>query len=417
MINPDEDLLIFKERKEREIAIAHKASSFQAQAQNPERQTSQQSQESHGNGSALSKEKQKLEEEKKKLEEEKKKLEESIKEKEEEAERRAEQLAKQEAEKVSAKLAKEKEAKLEKEKAELEKEKEELEKEKAELEENSKNLQGRNAKGVHQEGKAKSDVDEAEELYMSNAGIPTNKSYQMINEVLEIDGQGSSAKPNPKKERTKEENKSKELAAGLSCIWHPWRPAYAICAICHRPFCFEDLVEFEGKYYCLEDIDKVSESEKLPGSSFRYFYAIAGMLFALPLILFLYGFGGSMLDSVSLAQRLGFFEFLNAKYLSNILEIFSGVLMLFSFVAAALSFANSKKAMPLGIIFGSAIILLFGYEYLQTSNLYYILISIVSLAGIGSIIYARFQYTIESVVEEKVEEKEAPELWPNAERF
>ncbi|EQD58270.1 hypothetical protein B2A_04436, partial [mine drainage metagenome] len=69
---------------------------------------------------------------------------------------------------------------------------------------------------------------------------------------------------------TKGEREEREAAEGMYCVWHPWRSAYAICHYCHRPFCFEDLVESNGNYYCLEDIDKAGgehasfEGGKLP---------------------------------------------------------------------------------------------------------------------------------------------------------
>ena len=58
---------------------------------------------------------------------------------------------------------------------------------------------------------------------------------------------------------------SREMARGLFCSVHQFRHAYALCAYCHRPFCFEDIVEYQKDYYCIEDIDRVTAryTEKL----------------------------------------------------------------------------------------------------------------------------------------------------------
>jgi hypothetical protein len=55
---------------------------------------------------------------------------------------------------------------------------------------------------------------------------------------------------------------SREIAAKLTCINHPWRHAYAVCFTCHRPFCFEDIVEYKKGYYCSNDMAKISNQYK-----------------------------------------------------------------------------------------------------------------------------------------------------------
>lgn len=45
------------------------------------------------------------------------------------------------------------------------------------------------------------------------------------------------------------------------CVNHPWRMAYTTCERCKLPFCYVDIMEHEGKYYCLTDIDIVLKNE------------------------------------------------------------------------------------------------------------------------------------------------------------
>ncbi|MEM0154774.1 MAG: hypothetical protein QW814_02990, partial [Methanothrix sp.] len=82
--------------------------------------------------------------------------------------------------------------------------------------------------------------------------VSPNVSNAVIEEAVEAAGGNMSQMSAKKKGKSRSEEESEEAAEGLSCVWHPWRPAYAICNYCHRPFCFEDIVEQNGHYYCLE---------------------------------------------------------------------------------------------------------------------------------------------------------------------
>ena len=64
-------------------------------------------------------------------------------------------------------------------------------------------------------------------------------SSSVIEEAVEAAGGNMSQMSDKKKGKTHSEEESEEADQGLSCVWHPWRPAYAICNYCHRPFCFE----------------------------------------------------------------------------------------------------------------------------------------------------------------------------------
>ena len=77
-------------------------------------------------------------------------------------------------------------------------------------------------------------------------------------EKIAIDSQGEKfgapsiapkAKTLDEKPLTKKE--SVDAAKGQSCFWHSWRPAYGICAVCKKPYCYEDIVEYGGSLYCL----------------------------------------------------------------------------------------------------------------------------------------------------------------------
>lgn len=54
----------------------------------------------------------------------------------------------------------------------------------------------------------------------------------------------------------------RELAETMTCELHPWRKGYAICDYCKRAFCYEDIVEEAGTFYCIDDMDKIPASAK-----------------------------------------------------------------------------------------------------------------------------------------------------------
>ncbi len=364
---------------------------------------------------AIEKEKRELESKAKELEEERLKLEQE----KEEMEKALKEAKEAEEKKVIEEEKRKKEEELKAENDAIENKKRELEEQRSRLEEKKQEVNGRQKQqgNLQVQNSKGSAVNEAllSEGYTKepdwNYSRIEEGIYSQVNEALEMDGNISTS--GKKKVTTKSEEESRRLAEGLTCVWHPWRKAYAVCAICHRPFCFEDLVEYGGKYYCLEDIDKV-KIENAPESRSQYFNAIAGVMFILPFLLLFYLNLDSIMNAVGLAQSLGFFSFVNAKYLPYLMQIAYIVLAFVGFAEGVLAFIGSRKALPIGIGIGSAIIVALAYAYITTLSADYLLIIFIYIAAIAFVVYARFLYDIELTVTQRINESEMPADWPTA---
>jgi len=212
-----------------------------------------------------------------------------------------------------------------------------------------------------------------------------------------------------KKKITKSEEEEKEAAIGMYCVWHPWRPAYAICAYCHRPFCYEDLTEYNGHYYCLEDINKVSANAPSENVYVKYnnLGIIAASSMLVVFVIFMYTSLGSIIAMVNLSNHIGILAF-SSKFLGTYgYLLFGTILAVLMLVASLLIFLETKRSFPLGLFVSFASVAIFSYEYLNTSNMYAAILSILSFAGLVSLIYSRNLY--------EGEESEELEIGPESE--
>jgi len=213
---------------------------------------------------------------------------------------------------------------------------------------------------------------------------------------------------------SKNEEESREAAQGLYCVWHPWRPAYAICAYCHRPFCFEDIVESNGNYYCLEDIDKVAAE---PATSVYVKYnnlsIVSASMLLIAFIMFLYFGSGQIISMIKFSSAVGILAF--AAKLNGVygFVFFSTIMSIFVFVAAVLIFFQTKRSFAFGLLVSFINLAAFSYEYLSTSVTYEALVSIASFAGLISLLYSRSAYEGEEEEELLKEPSMEPgELYP-----
>ncbi|MGC8669881.1 MAG: hypothetical protein ACP5TL_01875 [Candidatus Micrarchaeia archaeon] len=246
---------------------------------------------------------------------------------------------------------------------------------------------------------------EEENLY--SMPVVQAPSDEMLEEGLSITAgnlgttQKKSKKPSKK---SKTEEQSREAAKGLYCVWHPWRPAYAICAYCHRPFCFEDIVESNGNYYCLEDIDKVTNQAPTE-VSYHYnhlSYVSAAFLFVAA-IAFYYFSGNQIVKMVNFSNTMGaaaFASMLNGPYGFLLAEVIVSILVIAS---AILILKQSERSFLIGVLVSFVSLSLFSYEYLNTNDVYEIYISIASFVGMLALLYSRSAY--ESNEEDKILEQ------------
>ena len=215
---------------------------------------------------------------------------------------------------------------------------------------------------------------------------------------------------------------SREAARGNRCAWHPWREAYAICAYCHRPFCFEDTIEFNKNYYCLEDIDSVSHVYKeKEGTSSNTMETLAGILLLFAFITFLYFANGQVFYIWKYVAHEGlpfFVEHLNYSYAFALIEM---LLMTLSLVTAMMIFLQSSKRFLVGSAVCIFSVALFSYQYTSTGTFYLGLVDAFVFLAFFTLLYSRATIASSDVNEALTSPSAALEQnmlrWPNAGKF
>lgn len=197
------------------------------------------------------------------------------------------------------------------------------------------------------------------------------------------------------KARKKGGKEELEGAKGKYCEWHPWRSAYAVCDYCHRPFCYEDTVEYGRRYYCLEDIDKVSETynEEMYAEYNSISFVAAG-LFMLAFVVFVYFASGQIAYIISYGRMIGLPAFLaniNYSYGSALLGL---ALMLLGLMTSVLIFTQSAKGFVVGLLAGLADTVLFSYQFLNSGTLYMALLSAMALSALLLLAYSKISYQV-----------------------
>jgi hypothetical protein len=174
----------------------------------------------------------------------------------------------------------------------------------------------------------------------------------------------------PKVEKSGRQKQSRDAAAGKTCVWHPWRQAFAICAYCHRPFCFQDTMESNLEYYCLEDIDRAPKYEPAPISSANNIGILSGILLLVSFLTFFYFSHNQILYIFSYINKVGlplFISHVNYNYTFALVE---GFISIISVVVAVSLFVRSKKGFYLGVLVCFFEVAVFSYQYLSTATLY-----------------------------------------------
>ncbi|WP_088820271.1 hypothetical protein [Candidatus Mancarchaeum acidiphilum] len=225
------------------------------------------------------------------------------------------------------------------------------------------------------------------------AFVASQMSDQQFNQALGSVMMDQSYMANEKHKETKAQLESRRMAANLMCVWHPWRPAYAICNYCHRPFCYEDLVSHNGNYYCLEDIDKVSTGygqagSKIFDSNSSEYLMLGSVLMILPIIII------AILASSQVSYLLEFIKTygisalkLSANFSYLLLSV-SLIFVLLQFFGGLFSFIDPKTGPKFGIFANILVIALFVYLSATYLQLYEILIAIFSFFSLMLVAYS-----------------------------
>ncbi len=187
----------------------------------------------------------------------------------------------------------------------------------------------------------------------------------------------------------------RQQAIGQFCEWHPWRPAFAVCYTCHKAYCYEDVSEYNDRYYCLEDIDAATVGEG-PQQTFGYnkLSMVAASAFMLSILSYIYFQNGLLVFVGQTALRAGIPAFLIANFVSTFnIEYFSlilgFILSIVQFIAGVLVFAQSKRGFWLGIFSGAISFVLFSYAYVVEYQFYGFVMCAFAIIGIVMLGYSR----------------------------
>lgn len=187
---------------------------------------------------------------------------------------------------------------------------------------------------------------------------------------------------------------SREVAKGHICIWHPWRSAYAICDYCHRPFCFEDILEFDKDYYCLEDIDEVSATykEKLVSSG-NAIGTASGVLLMFAFLAFFYFSSAQIIYIFQYINRAGLPFFLANVNYSYSFALIESLLMILALFVAVLIFTQSRRGFYIAELMCLAAVTIFSYQYTNTGTLYFLIVDALVFVAFVGLLYSRAELT------------------------
>ncbi len=198
------------------------------------------------------------------------------------------------------------------------------------------------------------------------------------------------------KEKQKEAPATKASAEAksvknVSCINHPWRGAYAYCATDGLPYCFVDLISYEGKMYCLNDIDAALRlgSKQSSPSTRNGFSMLSSALLLLNSAMILYYTQNQARFILGAAIKQGVISFifnLNPLYFFPVADI---LVIAFGILGALFMLKNSVYLFSFAFFmtFGSAFIM--GYQYLSNSTGYALASSIIFLITASVLVYSR----------------------------
>lgn len=188
----------------------------------------------------------------------------------------------------------------------------------------------------------------------------------------------------------KEDNKNK-----FRCVWHPWSQAYEICSYCHKPFCFEDIVEKKGKFFCLEDVDKTPLSDNKIQHNYGSFSMLSGVLLMLEFVIFIY-FGYSQLvyqttNILNIFQNMskGIVVLSTFTNFVNIFPILAFILTFIGLIGGIRVLINTKRSFIIGIIVSVLLVMLFSYSYITYLRVYTLVIAVISFASMVTLLLSK----------------------------
>jgi len=202
----------------------------------------------------------------------------------------------------------------------------------------------------------------------------------------------------------------------LYCINHPWRSAYAYCAVDGLPYCFVDLIEYGGKTYCLNDIDSVLRTEgKAEMVTPKNGFSMISSALLLANVAVIFYFTQSQTRFVSsLALQQGFLNFLLNINMLYIFPVANIAVMVLGIMGAVAILKKSYKFFGIAFLttFGSLFIMI--YQYFSNSVAFALLSSVILMIAVSTVVYSRMS----SVTAKTERYLKSPDIdWPKPELF
>ncbi|MGI0100638.1 MAG: hypothetical protein ACREBH_02890 [Candidatus Micrarchaeaceae archaeon] len=214
---------------------------------------------------------------------------------------------------------------------------------------------------------------------------------------------------------------SREAAKGHTCVWHTWRQAYAVCAYCHRPFCYQDTIEFNKEYYCLQDIDNISSKYKeTVESSGTAVSVIAGILLMVSFLIFIYFANGQLIYILEYVSKVSLPYFTAHMNYSYALALLSGLLVLIGLADAIMIFVQARSSFIVGIILCLISVVVFSYQFTSTGTAYLGIVAAIMFMSFIGLLYSETAAGAIKEPQTSIGQKETQAgliRWPNAGRF
>jgi len=206
-----------------------------------------------------------------------------------------------------------------------------------------------------------------------------------------------------------------KLAKGQHCVNHPWRNAYALCSVCKFPYCYVDVIEEEGKFYCLNDMKYSMEKQNTDmNPAMNKFSMVSSLIFIVNSIVlgyFMYPQAKFLFTSAISTGIISFILHVSNTYYIPIGNIALAVL---GIVAAITVLRRSVYGFIFSLFISFSGLLLVLYEYLYSSVPYLFVSSILLLLSLASLTYSRMSSSQEALEDRFL----SPDIeWPKPEAY
>lgn len=184
-------------------------------------------------------------------------------------------------------------------------------------------------------------------------------------------------------------------AKGQMCALHPWRAAHATCSYCNRPFCYQDLIEFDNSYYCMEDADMLHpEHRKRQEASEKRWAIYSGILLLLAALAFYYFSYIGIINTLG-PLVAGLPKSILRLNMSSLPLILETILAALSIALAFLVLWDVGKAFYIAAMVCMGFVMVLTYSLLisGTVQMQYVAVDVVALVSLLSLLHSRITGT------------------------